>query len=150
MFISIVEDTDIVKWHFVDPDTRQEFESEFSLRTLPRELNKTLRKKHRRFETTRQGPQERFESSAYVDDVLDYAIVAWTGVRASGQDVACTREWKSRLPEVVKAEIIRLCAGAELGLVTVDDAGEPSVADPRPATAAASQSSSIGTRRTES
>lgn len=73
------------------------FESSFTLRRLSAAKLAALQKKH----TDRLGV---VNQTAYMDDVLDYAIQAWKGIRhpMSNQEVECTRAHKMALPKAVR------------------------------------------------
>ena len=139
-FIEVVEDGEVRDWQYTNPETGQQFDSVFHLRVAPDEIQKVWRKKYTTREFNRGQRVENVDWVKYNQDALDYCIVGWEGVRAKGTDLPCEREWKLRLPEMIKAEIIRLCVGKELGQVGVDavaavdeDGNEgPRVPDPSP------------------
>lgn len=114
-FLEIVTDDDVIRWQFTDPDTKQVYDSIFNLRVVPEALKRSWDKKFTEVEITRRGREEKLDTWAFIEQCLDYAIVSWENVQRQGVDLPCTREWKVRLPEVVKAAIIRLCVGKELG-----------------------------------
>jgi hypothetical protein len=142
-FIEIVENNDIVGWQYVNPDTKQQYDSQFNLRVADKDVQKKWKKKYTRVEMSRSGRQEIVDWAGYNEDALDFCIVGWTGVRRKGVDLPCEREWKLLLPEMVKAEIIRLCIGKELGQAQADeqqsesggDGEGPRVSDPLPSSA---------------
>jgi hypothetical protein len=125
--IDVVEADEIIPWQAQDPDTKELYESRFQLRQLPKALREKYRKTCTRQEFTRRGREEVFDSSRYVDLCLDYAIVGWSGVNARIKDAVtgemqrfpleCTQENKPKLPEFIKAEIVRMCVGQELGSI---------------------------------
>lgn len=127
--IEIVRPEETHKWKFVDPSTKQQYDSEFELRVVGKELERSLRKKHTRVEFNRHGRNEVVDTGEFVDDVIDYAIVNWSGVRHQGRELPCTKEFKIMLPEIVRAEVIRLCLGKELGEIL---AGTDMESDARP------------------
>jgi hypothetical protein len=114
-FIEIADDSDIIPWQFTDPDTKIKAASVFQLRTVPNEIKKQLEFDYTKVEFTRRGKQETFDWQGYVAECLDYCIVGWKGIKRQGEDLPCELEWKTKLPELVKADIIRLCVGRELG-----------------------------------
>lgn len=124
--IEVMEDDDVIDWQAQDPDTKEKFESRFKLRIVPNSVQKVFRKNRTKMEFTRQGRQENLDTTAYVEDCLDYAIVGWSGVfrRIRRPDktierieLECTRENKSRLPEFVRAQIVQMCVGKELAMM---------------------------------
>lgn len=122
-FIELVEDEDVLPWRFTDPTTKITYASEFQLRVVPNSLKRLWEKEHTDTSYTRRGKQEDFNWGPWVDQCLDYAIVGWDGVRRRGQELPCTPENKLKLPEIIRAEIVRLCVGKELGEIMVSGPG---------------------------
>lgn len=116
MLIEIVDEGDVHPWHYRDPQTKRRYNSVFNLRVIPKEVENRLRKKHNRFEFVRGARVDDFQSADFVADVIDYAVQGWSGVTTNGREIPCTKETKVRLPEPIKAEIVRLCLGRELGM----------------------------------
>lgn len=120
-FITIIENPrDTFRWHYSDPDTGQRFDTEFELRLIPDDTNTVFRKRHTRTEWKNGQRREEVNGDGYGDDLIDYAIVGWQGMYAvnrEGQksEIPCERRYKVMLPEKLKAEVIRLCLGKELG-----------------------------------
>lgn len=123
--IEIVEDADVVSWQFIDPSTKQVFDSKFKLRVVTSSLQRELRRKYTKHEFVRGTRQENFDWAKFNDDCIDFAVVEWTEVKRKGVDIPCTRENKLLLPEMVKAEIIRLCLGKELGEIVAGEDEQP-------------------------
>lgn len=125
-YIQVLDDDEQFSW---SPDTGdgEKSASEFTLRTVPEDVLKRLRKVHTH-RTFKHGQQvEDFDAFSYVADVLDYAIVTWAGVLRSKtrEDLPCTKANKVRLPERIKTEIMRLCAGKEAGSALDDEGDDP-------------------------
>ena len=120
-FIEIVEDGDVRDWQYTNPENGQKFDSVFQLRIAPDDVQKIWKRKYTTKEFNRGVRNEVVDWVKYNQDALDYCIVGWEGVKREGVDLPCEREWKLRLPEMVKAEIIRLCIGKELGEIAVGE-----------------------------
>ena len=118
-FITIVDTDDAFPWQPVDEESGKAYESSFELRIVPDDADKEIRKRHTRptWEKKSRRMVDKLDDAAYIADILDYAIVGWSHIKASttGQDVPCSTEMKARLPEKWKAEILRLCSGKEAG-----------------------------------
>lgn len=108
-FIEIVEEEDIVTFKPEGTDTQ------FKLRIVPDSLKRQWEKDHTAKKWTRRGREEEFNWGPFADQCLQYSIVSWSGVRRRGVEVPCSSETKLKLPESIKAEIIRLAVGKELG-----------------------------------
>lgn len=122
-FIELVEEEDVVPWQYKDTLTGQVFDSIFKLRVVPNSLKRAWEKDHTDVTFNRRGRQEDFNWGPWVDRCLDYAIVSWEGIMSKGQPLPCTSENKLKLPEVVRAEIVRLCVGKELGEIIAHGPG---------------------------
>jgi hypothetical protein len=94
-------------------------ESTFQLRIVSDDTDAELRKTHTKqvWDKKQRRTVDKLNEGAYIVALLDYAIVGWSGIKdaRTGDDVACTAALKARLPEKVKAEILRLCAAKEAG-----------------------------------
>jgi hypothetical protein len=122
--IEIVQPDDVRDYQFVDPDTKVKYDSVFQIRVVPNDEQKKMRKRATTFENTRRGREERFDWQSFVEECLDYAITGWKKVQMKGQDLPCERQYKSMLPEIVRAEIVRLCVGRELGEIQAGQIGD--------------------------
>lgn len=125
MFIQIVDTDDAFDWTPVNEETGQPYESTFQLKLVTDDTDSVLRKHHTRqvFDKKQRRMVDKLDETAFIIDVLDAAIVGWTGIKASstGDPLPCTKAMKGRLPEKLKAEILRLCAGKEAGDVVSAD-----------------------------
>lgn len=85
-----------------DPDTT------YTVRQIPPHVNRALSKKHTETPINRQtGHREQnVDQLALIDDLLDYALVEWSGIQLGGVDVDCTREHKLCLDYPRKAALI--------------------------------------------
>jgi hypothetical protein len=87
-----------------------------TLKVLSESQTRALRKKHTKHEWLNGQRVQTVDGAAMADDMIDAALVAWTGVKDSrGQALPCERAFKILLPERVQVEIVRLCAGKEAG-----------------------------------
>lgn len=148
-FIEIASEDDLIPWQFVHPDTKERWDSVLHIRIVPNDLQRRLKDRFTKPDFRRGQKYEDFNWPLFMDECLDYAIVRWEGVKRKGEDLPCEREWKLRLPELVKAELIRLCIGRELGEIQAGlighaaDAGDGARPTPR------SKPTSIGGTSTE-
>jgi hypothetical protein len=119
MFIQIIDTDDAFDWTPVNEDTTEPYASTFQLRLVTDEADQEIRKQHTRatWDKKQRRTVDKLNEPAYVSDVLDHAILGWTGIKAakSGAELPCTSAMKARLPEKWKAEILRLCSGKEAG-----------------------------------
>lgn len=91
-------------------------DSRLTLRVLSDVQLKALRKKHTKQEWAQGQRVTTTDAVAMADDLVDAAIVAWTGIRdTSGAELPCERTFKLLLPERVQADVVRLCAGKDAG-----------------------------------
>jgi len=125
--IQIAHDDETREWQATDPDTRETYESYYTLRVIPQSVQREIRRKHTTASFVKGVRVESLDGGKFTDDCLDYAIVSWRGVtgrnRSTGAitDLPCTREYKLAQPEWIKAEIIRMCLGRELGQMVGTD-----------------------------
>lgn len=88
-------------------------ETKFTLRRFDSETYKDIERKHtKRHKNFRQGGFiSEIDDYAVNEDLLDYMIVGWEGVKSptTGQDVPCTREMKLKLPNTAKVQIVEAC-----------------------------------------
>ena len=91
-------------------------DTRLTLRVLSEAQTRGLRKKHTKTEWQNGQRLQSVDGAAMADDMIDAAIVAWTGVLdTAGKALPCERTFKLLLPERVQVEIVRLCAGKEAG-----------------------------------
>lgn len=124
-FVTIITDEIIRDWHYVD-DRGVRWVSSFDLRPLPPSVRTKLEKKHTKVHYTRRGREETLDAVSLMYDSLDYAIVAWRGVKTKvhavpndpnspliDRDLPCEREYKIMLPDGVRQAIFALCVTRE-------------------------------------
>lgn len=124
-FIHIVDETDTITWQPESEDGTK-LDSVLTLQVLSDKQLSDLRKRHNKTAFKHGQRVEDFDSFGFTNDVVDAAIVGWTGVFRGGTDdpLPCTREVKLRLPERLKIEVVRLCAGREAGRLYEGGAAE--------------------------
>jgi hypothetical protein len=82
----------------------------YTVRQMPPNVTRDLSKRH----TTnpinkRTGQREQVvDHMALMDDTLDYALVAWSGIQHQGKDVPCEREYKALLDVPRKVALLGL------------------------------------------
>lgn len=116
-FLKIIEDDETFEYAPVDPTTGVRMDTVFTLRLVPDEKLKDWRRTLtvRTFEN--HNPVTRVDEMQFAAHLVDYAIVSWSGLRSARDDkeLPCTAEMKAKLPETVKADIIRMCGAKEAG-----------------------------------
>lgn len=91
-------------------------EATLTLRVIGEAQQTALRKKHTATSWQNGQRVQQTDSLALANDLIDAAIVGWTGVQDShGKALPCERMFKLLLPERLQAEVVRLCAGKEAG-----------------------------------
>lgn len=120
-FIQIVDEHQTFTWQ-PEAEDGSRLESVLTLQVLAEDTLKALRKKHNQVVFKHGQRVDDFDSFGFTNDVVDKAIVSWEGVFKGGTDdpLPCTREVKLKLPERLKIEIVRLCAGREAGRLFED------------------------------
>lgn len=119
-FITIVQDDEDFEWSPIDETSGEKSTSVFMLRIVSDEVDERLRKENTRPVAQKRGPMvKELNQPKYIAAVIDYAITGWRNLKdaRTGADVACTTAIKTRLPENVKADVLRLCSGKEAGEV---------------------------------
>lgn len=129
--ITILED-ETFPYQYVDADTGVVFDTTFTLREVPEDVEQAARRKHTPRKWHRGRDVGELNWAAFSADMLDYAIVSWdklvgisrvNGVRVE-RDLPCVREHKARLPERVKADILRVALGRDAGQVVASEETE--------------------------
>lgn len=121
-FIEIVADNTSFEWRPSDPSGATS-ESVFVLRKLSRAERQQFQRQHTSKKWVRGVQQERLDAEAFADDVLDAVIVSWRDIyvlepNGSGMTrraLECERPYKIMLPETLKAEIVQMCVGGDMG-----------------------------------
>lgn len=125
-FIQILDDSQpTFPWKYTDPDTNDTAETVFYLRQMPEDMEKQIRARHTKDRWKRGVRTEDFDTRAYGIDCLNYCIVSWeklfviktdrTGNVVSRKEAERDLALIKALPEKLKAEIIRVCVGKEVG-----------------------------------
>lgn len=133
-FIQIVEDNAPFRW-VPEAEDGTPTDSAFTLQVLAEDVLGALRKKHTHSAFKHGQRVEDFDSFGFAADVVDKAIVGWEGVYRAGTDetLPCERRYKLALPERLKVEVLRLCAGKEAGRlfeVPDGDGSDPKASSP--------------------
>jgi hypothetical protein len=68
----------------------------YTLRPVPIALNRQTQKKHTKVTRPNGIREEVFDREAFLDDLLDYALVSWTGILLNGKPAECVRDLKIR------------------------------------------------------
>jgi hypothetical protein len=134
-FIQIVEENEPFPWH-PEAEDGTVTGSVFTLQVLSDDALNTLRRKHTHTAFQHGQRVENFDSFAFAADVVDQALVMWEDVVAArtGAPLPCDRKHKLALPERLKVEILRLCAGKEAGRLFVDGGSDPNASLPSTST----------------
>lgn len=71
-------------------------ETVYTVRQIPPEVNRSLGKRHTTTPINRRTGQREtvVDHEALLDDLVDYAIVSWSGILLKGEPAPCTRENK--------------------------------------------------------
>ena len=119
-FLQILEE-ETFRWQYRDPETNEQFGTIFLLREVPESVAKNLQRQHTKRKFTRGVPQEDVDFRAFTNDVLAYAVRGWEKLFSTKQtEIVFTEETKAstlpKLPEKVKAAIVKIVLGREAGL----------------------------------
>lgn len=90
-----VQDTELKG--VVDPDP----EVSYQLRVITREVNREIANRHKPTIVGREA-----DLDAMLDDLIDYALVSWSGFVADGVQAPCTRENKLQLDAARKNALV--------------------------------------------
>jgi hypothetical protein len=134
-FIQIVEENEPFAWT-PEAEDGSKTEAAFTLQVLSDESLNILRRKHTHTAFQHGQRVENFDSFGFAADVVDQALVDWEGVIAAktGEALPCDRKRKLALPERLKVEILRLCAGKEAGRLFGDGGSDPNASSPSTST----------------
>ncbi len=125
-FVQIIVDDAPFPWQYTSPETGEKMATVFSLRVIPDKRNKQIRREHTKTKWKNGQKVEDIDWDAVASAQIDEAVVAWDtlkGRKSDGTvvDLPCTLEFKRRLPERLKGEIIRICIGKETSHIGQDD-----------------------------
>jgi hypothetical protein len=122
-FITIIQPDETFTHHPTLPDGGPS-DTVLTLKVLSDAQTKALRKKHTKHEWVNGQRLQTVDGAAMADDMIDAALVGWTGVQdRAGKPLPCERALKLLLPERVQVEIVRLCAGKEAGFAHEGEVG---------------------------
>lgn len=126
-FIQIIDDSAVIEYRQYFADADRFSESVIKVTPLSDARKDVIMKAHTTTKIKRGGRVvEKTNWPAWTLQVLDEAIVGWDGVFYAGTKVPvpCTKELKGKLPEVVKADIIRIAVGREALPTQADEEDE--------------------------
>lgn len=114
-----------------DPATNEELRAPdgspevfLELRAIDEDQRKSIIAAHTRLEKDPAGGRGLYEftdAKAANDDLLDHAIVRWTGLAgANGLPLVCTRQTKLLLDVGIRAQVMKKVFGAEVTEVLAD------------------------------
>lgn len=85
-------------------------ETTYVVRQIPPAVNREIAKRHTKPTVNRAtGQREQIaDHTAILDDMLDYALVSWSGIQLKGVDAPCTRDNKLLLDHTRKVALIGL------------------------------------------
>ena len=124
-FISILTGSEPFEW---SPDDEQGKPSEtvLVLQIITDDMDTELRKAHTRPVLDKKSRRmiPTLDDSGYTAAVIDAAIVNWRGVTdaRTGAEIPCSEAMKRLIPERIKLDVLRLCAGKEGGAVVAAEA----------------------------
>jgi hypothetical protein len=117
-FIQIVPDSEPFWFQPTNPQTGEQYQSQFQVRVLDDETDlRPLRRKYNKTVFHHGQRSEEFDAFGFAADVIDLAIVGWKGIYRAGTEIElpCERKFKLALPERIKIDVMRLCANKEAG-----------------------------------
>ena len=68
----------------------------YTIRPVPLALNRQTQKKHTKVTRPNGIREEVFDRDAFLDDLIDYALVSWRGILLNGKPAECSRDNKIR------------------------------------------------------
>lgn len=101
----VVKDADIPG--VPDPDK----DATYTLRPIAKEQQRAIETANTHWEVTNKRGQEKepvLDVGALTDDLLDYALLSWTGIIYEGQPLPCVREHKLKLDNVRTMGLLRV------------------------------------------
>lgn len=89
-------------------------ETTYTLRQIEQSRLREVRRRHTKPVFTRQGREDKVDTDAVMDDILDEVLIAWTGVLDNGEPAQLTRENKLLLDFGRKVALIGLAGSNEV------------------------------------
>lgn len=99
-----VKDSDLKDVEGGDPDTT------YTVRQIPPAVNRQMAKTHTRpvINGKTGAREQQVDNIGLVDDLLDYALLEWTGILLKGAPAPCVREHKELLDYPRKVALLSL------------------------------------------
>lgn len=98
----------------LDGITGGDADTTYTVRQIPPSVSRTVAKRHATGPFNRQTGQRDLDADKLTDDLLDYALVAWSGIQHQGKSVPCEREYKLLLDYPRKAALIVLAGSNQV------------------------------------
>lgn len=97
-------------------------ETIYTLRPLTREVYKRVAKAHTKQAPNRHSRQmeEKVDMVAVHEDLLDHALVSWTGLLWNGEPAPCEREFKLRLDGLRVSSLLERAGMSQVVAAEVD------------------------------
>lgn len=89
-------------------------ETTYTVRQIDQSRMREIRRRHTKPIFTRQGREDKVDTDAVMDDILDETLIAWTGVLDGGEPAQVTRENKLLLDFGRKVALIGLAGSNEV------------------------------------
>lgn len=83
----------------------------YTVRPIPLQLNRQLRKKHTKTSRPNGIKEDTFDVDGFIDDLLDYALIGWAGITYKGEPAPCTRELKIGGLDTARKQALLVLAG---------------------------------------
>lgn len=77
-------------------------ETTYTVKQIPNQVRKNAQKKHSKM----VKGQYVIDNEAIVEELLEYALVRWTGIQHKGKDAPCESVYKQALDPIRKAALI--------------------------------------------
>jgi len=107
-FIEIIEDGESFEKVFPGYE-----ETSFTLRRCSLSHIREWQKKHTSFvfDKLQKKEVEKVDTDKVDEEALDFCVTGWSGVISpvTGDDIPCTREYKTKLPDLIKVGIMNEC-----------------------------------------
>jgi len=89
-------------------------ETTYTVRQIDQARMREIRRRHTKPIFTRQGREDKVDTDAVMDDILDETLIAWTGVLDGGEPAQLSRENKLLLDFARKVALIGLAGSNEV------------------------------------
>jgi len=120
-----VKDSELADIDGGDPGTT------YTVRQISPAMNRELSKKHTKYAINKHSHTREtvIDNIELMDDLLDHALIGWTGIQHRGEPVPCVREFKLLLDYPRKAALLTLAGLNQVAPEGRDESfrGAPSV-----------------------